>query len=188
MQSQKHTMSKMAAVAGLVLATAVPSLLAQISDTSTTAQRGVLSPRDYRFFDKAAQGGIEEVQLGELAKEKGVSQSVRDFGNRMIADHGKANKELTQLGTQKGAAMPTQLAHHERSTLEDLQKTSGADFDKDYAKAMVKDHRKDVKEFESAIKDVKDPEVRAWAQKTLPILQEHLRMAEQMQESVKNEK
>ncbi len=188
MQLQKQTMSRVAMVTGLVLAMAAPLMGAQMNDTTTAAQRGSLSEKDYKFVEKAARGGIEEVQLGDLARQKGVNTSVRSFGERMATDHGKANDELKQLVSQKGATLPTQLSHHERSTMEDLQKATGADFDKTYAKAMVKDHHKDVKEFEDATKDVKDPELKAWAGKTLPILQEHLRMAEQMETTVKHEK
>ncbi|SPE57086.1 hypothetical protein SBV1_2630002 [Verrucomicrobia bacterium] len=88
---------------------------------------------------------------------------------------------LPQDDSTTNALLPANLSHSERSTLADLQSVSGRDFDKAYAKDMVKDHKKDVKEFESAAKDLSDPDLRAWAQKTLPVLQEHLRMAQDME-------
>jgi putative membrane protein len=105
----------------------------------------------------------------------------------MVADHSKANDELKEIATRKGATLPTQLSYSERSTLEDLQKATGTEFDRIYAKAMVKDHKTDVKEFQKAANDLNDPDLKAFAQKTSPILQEHLQMAEQMEGSVKSE-
>src|SRR5439155_20383157 len=125
-------------------------------------------------------GGMAEIQMGELAKQKGASKAVRDFGERMVTDHGKANDELKQLVSQKGAAAPSQLSHGENYEMEHLQKATGADFDKKYASYMVRDHKKDAKEFENAAKDLTDADLRAFASKTLPTIQDHLRMAEDM--------
>jgi len=183
---KRFKMFKFATVAGLALALGAPLLWA--ADTDSAAQRGQLSASDYRFAADAARGGMEEVQLGQIAQQKGVNQSVREFGQRMATDHARANDELKQLITSKGAMLPTELSHHERSTIDDLQNASGADFDKTYAKDMVKDHKKDVKEFQKASKDLNDPDLKAWAQKTSATLEEHLRMAQDMENSVKNEK
>jgi putative membrane protein len=183
MKSQK--LLRMMTVTGLVLAVGTPLLRAQTGST-TTPQRGQLSESDYRFVVKAARGGMEEVELGQIATQKGLNDNVRNFGQRMVTEHSRANDELKQIVGQKGAVLPATLSHGERSTLQDLQGVSGADFDKTYARDMVKDHKKDVKEFDSATKDLSDPDLRAWAQKTLPVLQEHLRMAQDMEASVKN--
>jgi putative membrane protein len=172
------------AAAGLALALATPVRAAQDENT----QRGQLSEKDYKFLADAARGGMEEVQLGQLAQEKGVNQAVRSFGERMVTDHTKANNELKQIAAQKGATLPATMSHGERSTFQHLQNESGADFDKTYAKDMVKDHKKDVKEFEKAAKDLTDPDLKHWAQKTLPTLQDHLSQAEQLENQIKNEK
>ena len=171
-------------IAGLGLLLGGRLLAAQPSE----ATRGLLSESDYKFVIDAARGGMEEVQLGQLAEQKGANQAVRSFGQRMVTDHTKANDELRQIAMTKGATLPTQFTSSERSTIEDLQKTSGTDFDKDYAKQMVKDHKTDVKEFEKAAKNLKDPDLRAYAERTLPILQEHLQMAKHTEEIVKNER
>jgi len=133
----------------------------------------------------ASRGGMEEVQLGELAKQKAGSPAVRDFGQRMISDHQKANDELKQIVQKKGALVPASLTHHETSRLEHLQKLSGADFDKAYMSDMVSDHKKDVREFEKATKNLSDPELKAFAEKTLPTLQEHLTQAQNLEAQLK---
>ena len=152
------------------------------------SQRGQLSDSDYRFLEKAARGGIEEVELGQLAQQKGVSQAVKSFGERMVADHKKANDELKQIAQKKGATFPAEMSHKENSRMHSLQKATGADFDKTYAREMIKDHRHDVKEFQDAAKNTNDPDLKAFAQKTLPTLQEHLRLAESMEPTVKSER
>jgi len=166
------------AVAGLVLALSAGTL-------KGASDRGQLSERDHRFVKEAAAGGEEEVQLGELASQKGTSPSVRNFGNQMVKDHQQANAELKSIAAKKGAVLPAELSHEQRSTMNHLEKLSGADFDKHYASAMVKDHKKDVKEFKDAAEDLKDPELKAFAQKTTPTLEEHLRLAEEMDNTVK---
>jgi putative membrane protein len=158
------------------------------ADASTQGLRGQLAESDYKFVKDTARGGTTEVQLGELAKQKAVSPAVRGFGERMVADHSKANEELQQIVTRKGATPPTSLSHKENSELERLQKLSGKDFDKAYANLMVTDHKKDVKEFQDAARDLKDSDLRAFAQKTLGTLEQHYGMAKQMQETVKNER
>jgi putative membrane protein len=175
-------------MAGAALLLSASLGLAQYNRTDTQGQRGQLAEKDYRFLEKAARGGMEEVQLGELAKQKGVNEAVRSFGDRMVTDHGKANDELKKLAAQKGATWPTVMSHGGQSAIDKLQKATGTDFDKTYAKDMAKDHRTDVKEFQNAAKDLTDPDLRAWAQKTLPVLEQHLGMAENMETTVKNEK
>ena len=151
----------------------------------TDGQRGQLTDKDYKFVSDATRGGMEEVQLGELAKQKAGSPAVREFGERMVTDHQKANDELKQIVQKKGALIPTSLSRRENSTLEHLQKLSGAEFDKAYVSDMVRDHKKDVKEFEKASQSLSDPELKAFAEKTLPTLQEHLRMVENLEGQVK---
>ena len=174
----------MGTVAGLALALQAPLVAADTG--STTDKRGSLSREDYEFVTKATQGGMTEVELGQLAVQKASDQSVKDFGQKMVTDHGKANEELKALATSKNATPPVKFSRKEDSTIADLQKANGADFDRAYAKAMLKDHKTDVKEFRDAAKDLKDPDLKAFAQKTLPVLEEHLRMAEQLEQNVKN--
>ena len=125
----------------------------------------------------AAMGGLMEVELGQLATQKGTSESVKQFGQRMVDDHGKANTELMTLATSKGITLPTAIDDKHRQDVTKLSAMSGADFDRAYAKMMLKDHEKDVSEFEKQSTKGTDPDVKAFASKTLPTLQEHLTMA-----------
>src|SRR3954447_6917029 len=140
-------------VTGLVFTLAAGKALA-----ADAGNKGSLSDKDFKFATDAAQGGMAEVQLGELAKTKGTSEAVRNFGDQMVRDHTKANEELRALVTKKGGMLPAQVAQKDQSTMEHLQKETGHDFDRAYLDHMVKDHKKDVKEFRDAAKDLKDPD------------------------------
>jgi len=144
---------------------------------STGGTMSTLSDADKEFVMKAAQGGMAEVSLGSLAAQQGTNDDVKAFGNRMVSDHGKANDELKALATNKGLALPTEMADEHKKTQDELAKKSGKDFDKAYIDDMVKDHEKDVAEFEKASTSAQDPDLKAWAAKTLPTLQDHLKMA-----------
>jgi putative membrane protein len=132
---------------------------------------------DDMFVTKAAKGGMAEVELGKLASEKGTSDAVKQFGQRMVTDHGKANDELKSLAQSKNVTLPTEIDAKEKALRDRLMKLSGPAFDRAYMQAMVADHVKDVNEFKMESKSGKDPEVKAWAAKTLPTLEEHLKMA-----------
>jgi putative membrane protein len=147
--------------------------------------RGQFTSRDYRFVTEAAQGGMSEIRLGELAKQKGGSQAVRDFGQRMITDHSKANDELRQIVSNKGATIPTEMSRKANSEIDRFEKLSGPEFDKAYIEFMVKDHKKDLKEFKDGAEDVSDPDLKNFAQKTASVIEEHLRTAEDLEKSVK---
>lgn len=158
------------------------------SKTSTGSSGGTVSSldtTDKQFVMKAAQGGMGEIMLGQMASSKGTSPDVKNFGNRMVSDHGKANDELKQLAQNKGMALPADVDKETKQFADRLSKTSGKDFDKEYINNMVDDHEKDVNEFEKASKNAKDPDLRAWATKTLPTLQDHLKMAREVKSKLK---
>jgi len=137
-----------------------------------------------KFATNAAQGGMAEVELGRLATQRAGDVSVREFGARMVADHGRANSELKSIAGQKGIQLPTELNSEQKSEMEKLSKMSGAEFDKEYMSAMLKDHETDVKDFDTQAKEGNDPEIKAFAGKTLPTLQQHLQMAQQAAQKV----
>ena len=130
-----------------------------------------------KFANNVAQGGLAEVELGRLAAQKADDPSVRQFGQRMIADHSRAGAELKSLAAKKGMQLPNDLTSAQKTEMERLSKLSGAEFDKEYMSAMIKDHEDDVKDFETQSKEGTDTDVKAFAAKTLPTLQEHLQMA-----------
>ena len=152
---------------------------------STGGSASTLSDGDKDFATKAAQGNIAEISGGATAAQKGTSPEVKAFGNRMVNDHGKALDELKQLAQNKGIALPTDVNADQKAQADKLSKASGKDFDKQYAAAMVEDHEKDAKEFEKASKSAQDPDLKAWAAKTLPVIQDHLKMAKDMKSKVK---
>jgi putative membrane protein len=133
--------------------------------------------KDQKFVTEAASGGMMEVQLGQMASDKAQAQEVKDFGARMVKDHSKANDELKSLAQQKKLNLPTELEAKHRKVVDKLQKASGADFDKQYMREMVKDHTKDVAEFRKAGQEVQDPDLKGWVTKTQPVLEEHLQLA-----------
>jgi len=141
---------------------------------------------DRKFVEKAASGGMAEVKLGQLAIEKGASPTVKEFGKRMVDDHGKANDELKEIASKKNFALPTDLDSEAKATYDKLAKLSGTDFDKAYIDAMVKDHDKDVKEFKKeASTGGVDPDLKAWAEKTLTVIEQHDHIAHQDKDAIK---
>ena len=145
----------------------------------TEPSGSMLHPTDEKFVMDAARGGMMEVQLGQTAQQKASDQAIKDFGKKMEQDHTQANNELTALAKSKGISLPTD-AGSEKAAIDKLSNLSGAAFDKAYAKAMVRDHKKDVKEFERVSTNSMDSDVKAFAAKTLPTLREHLKMAEEL--------
>jgi putative membrane protein len=152
---------------------------------STGGTASTLSDSDKDFATKAAQGNIAEISGGAAAAQKGTSPDVKTFGNRMVTDHGKALDELKQLARTKGIAIPTEGNAEQKAEADKLAKLSGKAFDKEYADAMVKDHEADAAEFEKASKNAQDPDLKAWAAKTLPVIQDHLKMAKEMKGKMK---
>lgn len=153
--------------------------------TATTASTSTMDPADSDFMMKAAQGGMAEVDMGNMASSKATNADVKKFGDRMVTDHSKANDELKQLAATKGVTLPTAVSDEQKKAMDEMTAKSGKDFDKFYMDDMVKDHEKDVAEFEKASKEAKDADLKAWAAKTLPTLQEHLKMAKETQKKVK---
>ncbi|MGM9507878.1 DUF4142 domain-containing protein [Larkinella sp. GY13] len=128
---------------------------------------------DSEFAVKAASGGMMEVELGKLAEQKAVNPKVKEFGAMMASDHAKANEELKTLTTSKNITIPATLSEDHQKHVDDLSKLSGAEFDKEYVKLMVDDHKEDIDLFKDASFNAKDPDVKAFAGKTLPTLQKH---------------
>lgn len=159
----------------------------QSSQPGDTRQRGSADrmTADSSFVTKTAQGGMAEVKLGQLAAEKASSADVKQFGQQMVTDHGKANDELKQLASSKGMTLPTDVSAKHQSDHDRLSKLSGAEFDKAYMKHMVADHKKDVAEFRRQSQSGSDAEIKAWAAKTLPTLEGHLQKAESIEKQLK---
>lgn len=161
-------------------ATTDPTTTGATGGTSTT-----VNPADGEWATKAGMGGMAEVQMGNLALQKAASADVKAFGQRMVTDHSKANEELQQLVTAKGLALPAQLDSEHQAALDHLSGLSGAEFDKAYMQHMLADHQKDVPMFQDASNTLQDPDLKAFASKTLPTLQEHLKLAQEVSGKLK---
>ncbi|PSL25641.1 DUF4142 domain-containing protein [Dyadobacter jiangsuensis] len=140
---------------------------------------------DSEFAVAAADGGLMEVQLGELAQKNAASADVKKFGEMMMKDHSKAGEELKTLAAQKNITLPAMLSDDKQKKYDDLAGKKGKDFDKAYISFMVDDHKEDISEFEEAAKDAKDPDVKAWAEGKLPTLKHHLEMAQAIDKKTK---
>jgi putative membrane protein len=129
---------------------------------------------DKKFAKDAAMGGLYEVELGKVAAQKGASDGVKQFGQKMVDDHSKANDQLKEILTKESIDVPTSLDSKHQSRLDKISKLSGPAFDKAYIKDQVKDHEKDVDSFKLEAQNGHDPNIKQFASSTLPTLQQHL--------------
>jgi putative membrane protein len=149
------------------------------------AQKSALQGDDKDFVENAAQGGWAEIEGSKMAQAKATSPDVKQFAEQMIADHTKANQELAALAKQKGYTPPEEPSLMQRTELKALNLVSGDTFDKMYVSRIgVSAHEDTVELFEKTSKDAKDPDIKAFAAKTLPTLQHHLEMAKALQQKV----
>lgn len=142
---------------------------------------------DRKFIEEAASSGMFEVQVSQLAASKATDANVKSFASMLVDHHTAANNELVKIANAKGVELPAAPKRALRRDIEKLGKKSGAEFDRDYVREVgLKAHEKDIKLFEKASKDVKDAELKAFVDKTLPTLREHLAAAQKLPQSGKN--
>jgi putative membrane protein len=159
--------------------------LVSARSADASVDQGQFSAADYKFAATAARGGTQEVTLGNLA-QKSTTYAVNQFGQRMVDDHGKAGKQLIDIATQKGAKLPPGLSEEQQRQVDHLGLLNGSDFDRSYVSMLVRDHKADLKEFKRAAQEVQDPDLKAFAASMVPIIQEHLSMAESLDENLKS--
>ncbi len=143
----------------------------------------LVSPDEEQFLKHAAESGLAEVELGKLAQEKGGEAAMKQFGQRMVQDHTKANNDLKTLAESKHVQVPDTLNSQDQQMKDDLSKLAGKQFDQRYAQAMVQDHQQAVSDFEKESNSAQDQDVKKFAASTLPILREHLQSAHQLQKN-----
>jgi len=149
------------------------------SSAAMAAEAESSPPAPSVFIKKAALDGMTEVEAGKVALTKSQDPAIRSFAERMVADHGKANKELTSIAERKGMSAPKQLDAEHKQMLDSLKGKDGKDFDQAYAEHMNMDHSKAVALFESAAGS-SDPDLAQFAKKTLPTLKEHKALAQKL--------
>jgi putative membrane protein len=135
---------------------------------------GADSP-DSAFYKHAAEGGLAEVELGNLAQQKSQNPSVKDFGAMMVKDHSAGNDKLKSVAASKNITLPTSPSAAQMATKAKLKVLSGESFDKSYIKGMVKGHQDTIAEFKKEASSGQDPDAKAFAQATLPTIQMHLK-------------
>lgn len=128
---------------------------------------------DAEFVKMAASGGMFEVKSSEVAKDQSQSADVKKFAEQMITDHGKANKELMAAAKKAGLEVPGKLTDDHAKLLDKVKAARGSDFDKTYWMAQKTAHEEAVALFEAASKSVKNEDLKAFAEKTLPVIKEH---------------
>jgi len=153
---------------------------------SETNKDDKLARDDRKFIEEAAGSGMFEVQVSQLASTKASSPEVKSFASMLVQEHTMANNELTQLANSKKVELPAAPPKSKRNDVEKLGKLSGSEFDQQFVREVgIKDHQTDIKKFEKASKDVKDPELKAWVDKTLPHLRQHLAAAQKLPQAGK---
>jgi putative membrane protein len=130
---------------------------------------------DASFYKNAAEGGIAEVEAGQLAQEKGNSQPVKDFGAMMVKDHSAANEKLKALASSKGITLPTSPSVGQMATKTKLNLLSGDTFDKSYVKGQISAHRQTIALFRKEMSSGRDADAKAFATATLPTVRSHLK-------------
>jgi putative membrane protein len=136
-----------------------------------------IKSKDADFLKDAAMGAMAEVEMGHIAAQQGASDAVKSFGRRMVADHGSELTELRSLARSKGVDLPAELDKKHMKMADKMRKMSGSDFDKAYARDMLEDHKTDLKDFKKEADKASDPDVKSFAAKQVPTLEEHLSLA-----------
>jgi putative membrane protein len=168
-------MKRVASLTGTALTVLLLSAVAAAADV----------PPPKKFLSTAMQDGLAEVKVCKLALEKSANPGVKDFAQRMIDDHSATNEKIAALAKSKKIALPSSPSAKDTATYGMLKMTSGATFDKAFMKHNVADHEKDVKTFTTEASGATDPDVKAFASDTLQTLQQHLKMARDLDQRVK---
>jgi putative membrane protein len=143
---------------------------------------------DKEFVQKAASGGKMEITLGEMAIRQATSDDVKKFGQRMVDDHSLASHDLMALAEKDHLGLPRDMDKEDNSMVKHLSGLKGREFDLAYMQHMVQDHKDDVKMFQEMANDGKNPDLKNFAQRYVPILEQHLKMAQDIENKLENQK
>jgi putative membrane protein len=158
-----------------LVAAAVAGLPALAAAQAVAAPAG-----DAAFVHHAATDSMAEVALGRLAAQRASSPAVKQYGERLVADHAAANQELAAIAGRAGIALPTELDAEHRAAYTKLSALSGPEFDRAFMIEMMRDHQKAIQLFQQRAQGDGHPEISAFAARTLPVLQQHHAMAQQL--------
>jgi putative membrane protein len=176
-------------------ATGTSSTDTSYSSTAATGETGMtgmtgatgatLNDKDKDFVTTAGKGGKAEVELAQDAVTHAQNADVKSFAQKLVDDHTKANGELEQYATGHGVTIPSEMEGKAKEAKERLAKLTGKSFDQAFVKQMVEDHTSTIKAFEDESKNGTDADLKAWVDKTLPTLRDHLKMAQDLAKKVK---
>jgi putative membrane protein len=158
----------------------------EVAEDMNKPQDDATKEMDEKFLMDAAEINLEEIQLGQLAQQKGVSQEVKDLGKMLAESHTKALNELTSLASSKSIAVPTTPTEAVQNTFQNMSEKTGDEFDKAYCNKMVQGHKDAIDKFEKAAEESKDADIRNWASNKLPELRDHLNHAQACEDKLKN--
>lgn len=149
------------------------STLGNAANSVANAASSMTTPSAESFLTDVIEGGNTEVALGKLAQTQSKNPDIKKFGQMLVTDHSKANQEAMALAKKMNINAPTGMGSHQ-STYDKLKGLTGDDFDREFVEDMVSDHEKDVSTFQKESQNSSDADVKAFAAKTLPVLQKHL--------------
>ena len=157
-----------------------------VKDTTTSGKTGIAVDKDdAKFAVEAANGGMTEIALSQIAQSKALNSKVKDFANMMVTQHTAAGDDLKAIAIKKNITLPDSVSNDSKKAIDELAKKSATDFDKAYISKMIDDHKGAEKLFEDACKNLKDPDLKAFAVKTLPVIQKHLDAINQIHHDMK---
>jgi putative membrane protein len=157
----------------------------KMDSNSTTSQTLKTDEASSSFLVKAADGGMTEVRLGELAQQKASNKMVKDYGTMLIHDHSAANDKVKALAAQRNVTLPDGPGNDNQEKIDKLAKRTGKDFDKAFMDAMQSDHKKDIDMFKDASGKVNDADIKSFVDNTIPTLQMHLDSANAIRKALK---
>ena len=181
------TMIAALALAGTAVA-ATPSGTTEKSAPYGMTQPGKLSAQDHEFLKKASEINLTEIELGKAAQRLSSDPNIKKIADGIVKDHTKANQQLQRLAASKGVQLPTAPSMGERRSLGSLEKMQGDKFNSEFLSFNMKGHEQAIALFEKESARTQDPDIKAWAQKTLPDLKHHLAMAQSGKPSAVAEK
>ena len=154
-----------------------------MQDSGNNANDTSQNMKDKMFLRHAAEGGMAEVKLGQLAAQKASSDDVKAFGQKMVDDHTMLNNEMAPIADSMGVRTPKNLNKQDQAEYDKLSGLSGTDFDTEYLTAMVKDHHKDLREFREQAATTTDPTLKAAVDKGQRVIHEHMMMVDKLAQS-----
>lgn len=147
------------------------------------AQTSALNNMDKKFLDMAANTNMTEAHVGQMAQADASAASVRDFGQKLVRDHSNAYESLTELASKVGASIPKGINVQRDRSVEALARLKGSNFDRSFLRNEVRDHQMAIAAFRREAEHGHDAAVKAYAAKMVPVLQDHLHIAQRLEKN-----